>query len=447
MRKITKENSIEYSVNLINFDQSQQIDIKSMVMELGIYYDIFSNSITCDLLIKDGVGLIERFPIVGDEKILIKIKTTGEKKFLTFVFDAYKISTRKMLEERVHAFVLHGITTYTAVNNTTTIGKSYKSIPISDIVSNIHSEYLAGAGDKSIVTEPTSEVYSIVGANRTPFELISVLSKEAKSAKYGNASSYLFYEDDDAHHFTTLSSLYDQQSVEQFYLSDPSDGKLFFGKGSIKPYQSIQGFSFDRNFDTVDGMINGVYKNTVNVIDPITRTYQSTLFDYNTQFNELTHIGNNKLLSDQGVIGKAQDSIHYKMFVSQLTDNQYSDIPYFSGKIEQDLLLGAPRKRHQFAGHSVSEMFNVNQYTVNITVPGNSSLRVGNVINVYIPQPSDVKDDALKYLKLFGQQATFLITAMKHQYSTTNDTYVTILSCAKESFGTTIKSELKSRDQ
>jgi hypothetical protein len=446
MRKITKENSIEYSVSLINFDQTQTIDIKSLVMELGVYYDIFSNSITCELLIKDGVGLIERFPIVGDEKIVMKIRTTGEKKFLTFVFDAYKISTRKMLEERVHLFVLHGVTPYTTVNNVTTIPRSYKSLPISDIVSKIHSEYLDD-GRKPLITESTKGLYSIAGANRTPLELISLLSKEAQSSKYDVSSTYLFYEDDDNHHFTTLSSLYDKQSVDDFYLADPSDEDMFYGKGSIKPYQTIQAFSFDRNFDTIQSMVNGVYKNTVNVIDPITRTYKSTLFDYNKQFNELTHISGKRLLSDSGTIAKGEDSIHYRMVVSQLTDNDYSDVSYFSGKIQDDVLLGSPRARHKFLGHSISEMFNVGQYTVNLTIPGNSALRVGNLINVYIPQPSDVKDDALKYLKLFGQQATFLITAMKHQYNTTNDTYVTVLSCTKESFGATIKSELKSRDQ
>ena len=48
--------------------------------ELNIYEDIFSNCLTANVQLTDGVGLMEDFPIVGEETIHIQIKTKGIKK-------------------------------------------------------------------------------------------------------------------------------------------------------------------------------------------------------------------------------------------------------------------------------------------------------------------------------------------------------------------------------
>ena len=48
--------------------------------ELNIYEDIFSNCLTANVQLTDGVGLMENLPIVGEETIHIQIKTKGIKK-------------------------------------------------------------------------------------------------------------------------------------------------------------------------------------------------------------------------------------------------------------------------------------------------------------------------------------------------------------------------------
>jgi hypothetical protein len=62
---------------------------------------------------------------------------------------------------------------------------------------------------------------------------------------------------------------------------------------------------------------------------------------------------------------------------------------------------------------------------------------------VFIPQPSDVDDDNQKFIKLYGQKASFLITAMKHTYKAADDMFITVMSCVKESFGAEIKYDFK----
>lgn len=442
-RQSARENGVEFEISLINFDQSTSMDIKQMVAEVNIYYDIFNNVIKTDLLISDAIGLIERFPIVGDEKIALKLKTAGESKAVSFIFDLYKMSDRSVMDERHHGYVLHGMSQHGIHDTMENINTAYLDTPIGDIVSTVFDEHLAAAGQKSINVEATEGVFSIVGTGQSPTQFINMLGKEAQSSQFKDTSTYLFYEDNKEFHFRTLSSLYAGNTVEDYYLMDPSESKLSGGRESIKPYQTIMGISFNTGFNTLDSMINGVYRNNVEVIDPIMRRFESTDFSYLDDFDKLTHLGGKKYITSNGAISKGKGSVHQRLLVSQISQDQteYKNETYFSGKTDGDVILNSPRVKQRFLNQSISEQYNMGQHIVDISVPGNTKLQVGEVISIHVPQPSDVLDDKLKYLKLYGQEASFLITAMKHTYKAGDDIFVTVLSCVKESFGAEISSD------
>jgi len=72
---------------------------------------------------------------------------------------------------------------------------------------------------------------------------------------------------------------------------------------------------------------------------------------------------------------------------------------------------------------------------VEVQVRGDPQLRVGQMITISVPQPSKFSGDATKFIMLYGQEATFLITAVRHLYRGSGDSYTMVLSCSKESFG------------
>ena len=85
---------------------------------------------------------------------------------------------------------------------------------------------------------------------------------------------------------------------------------------------------------------------------------------------------------------------------------------------------------------------------MNVSVPGNSFIKVGELVNIYVPQNSDLVSDKETYLKLFGQiDPSFLITAVKHNYKSTTAAYTTTFNVMKESFGREIRSEYASKDR
>ena len=445
-----ENNDIEFEVGLVNFKNDQILNIKGLVVEFNVYEDIFSPVLKADFLIKDSVGLTERFPIVGDERVLLSFKTAGERKTVDLVFDVYKITQRTVLEERSHGYVLHCTSREGIKNLISSEDSAYVNQPISDIVTKVYDNHIRSAGNKSLEVESTNGSHSFVSPRITPFEFISLLASEAQSLNYPVTSSYIFYEDLDQFNFRTISSLLDGEVAERFYLADPSDEKLRDGKNEIKPYQSIIGVTFENGFDTLGGLNNGLYKNDVIAIDTILKKFTSTNFDYIRDFSRLTHTNNHPIISDIGTIGSGGVGKHERFLSSRLTTQDYSKESYLNEKITQgnDPHLSSPRRRQNFLNNSVSEMQMFGQYTMNVSVPGNSLLRSGNLVNVHVPQNSDVNEDIQKYLILFGQEnPTFLVSAIKHNYKSTTGAYTTTMSVMKESFGQQIKSEYRSKDR
>ena len=450
MKQQAKNNEIEFDIGITNFKDDQILNIKGLLVEFNVYEDIFSPVVKADFLLKDSLGLTEIFPIVGDEKIVLSFKTVGERKNLNFVFDVYKTTQRTILEERSHGYVLHGVSRHGIQDMLSVVDKAYVNQPISDIVNKVFTEKLLPAGTKGLITEETSGLQSIVGTGTTPFEFISLLASEAKSAEYPETSTYVFYEDRDSFRFRTISSMFEEVVVDDFYLADPSDEKLRDNKEGIKSYQSIIGISFETGFDTLAGLRNGLYKNNVQAIDTVLKKFTSVDFNYNEEFDRLYHISNNKLISDEGTIGSGGEAYHSRMISSRIGPNQYSSQSYLNNRITQtnDTHLASPRLRQDFLKFSISELQTFSQYTMNVSIPGNSFIKVGELVNIYVPQNSDLVKDKQTYLKLFGQQEpSFLITAVKHNYKSTTAAYTTTFNVMKETFGRKIKSEYASRDR
>jgi len=440
---------IEYSLELINYDQGQFVDIKRITAEFNVYEDIFNNCLACEIVLLDSVGLLERLPIVGDEKIALTFKTGAQGiPTVRLLFDVYKVSERKAIEERSHLYIVHGISGEQIVSKLESVSQAFINQPISSIVSTIFQKHLAPVNSKKIEVESTFGLHSFVfGTN--PFNAINQLASEANSLKYKDSTGFIFYEDPEKFNFRSISSLFEQDSVENYYLSELNVDETVEGSGEVLPHQVIIGIDFNKSFDTLKGLDTGMLDNKVLSIDPILKKFTTTTFNYVSEFNKIKHVGTKKIISNDGRFAKGKGQSHKRYISTQLTNTDYKLESYLLGKLSpgNDPFLASSRKRQLFLNKAMGQLGAFSQYTFNVTVPGNSQLKCGQQVNIFIPQNSDVDDDKQKYLKLFDQEnPKFLITAIRHNYKNTSGYFTTTLSCVKESFEKDIKSEYKSQD-
>jgi hypothetical protein len=169
-------------------------------------------------------------------------------------------------------------------------------------------------------------------------------------------------------------------------------------------------------------------------------------FKYNRDFEFLTHLPNSgfKFVTKDSDVGKGTkpQAAHRRMMVSQLESDGNSYYwerhPYMgtNSRVRVGDQLYNYRVRHRYLPESIHEKENIFTQVVEVTVPGDPKITVGSLIKLKVPQPTITEDDHQEFLRLYGQEATFLITAIRNMYIGAQDVYYMVLSCSAESFGT-----------
>jgi len=422
--------------------------INLMVIELNMYEDMFGPFMRMEVVINDSLGLIDKLPIVGDEELTFTYGNPNEQQFeQTFV--VYKVAGRTNIKDRAQVYTLHAISREGHKNSLEYVYKPFIDKKPHEIATDIYDNYLK-SGDKMLRAIRTDNVYSKVTSGQNPVQVLNQLAKEAQGPY--KASSYLFFENKDDFYFAPLSFFYTGSADPfNFFLSVPNEQpQLEKGKGAF-PARSIKSIKYLDSFDNLDVVHRGAYYNEVNIIDPILKRFvvhplknadkKKYQFDYKKNWDDLDHLPNSgeKFISEAGELGKAKKaySTHRRLMLSNIAqDNEtYQQIGYLEGKTAAGDQLNAPRVRHEHLSSTAHESANISTNVVEITTPGIAELAVGTMVKINIPQPTQLAGEHMKFLLLYGQEATFIITAIRHHYDTASDVYSMVLSCSKESFG------------
>lgn len=437
--------AIEYNISLNNF-KGETGDISNIVAEFNIYEDIFSSVLKADILVQDAEGLPEAFPIVGDETINIQFKTDSSTDQVKLKFRVYTLADRVVAKEREHQYVLHAVSEEMFDNLLDYTNNYFVGKKPNEIVQAVFDEYL-NKGGKKLEVETCINKFSATGARHHPFAFINLIATEAQSEEFPDSSFYIFYEDHIGFKFKSLNKLFNADPVEKYYLADPSAGDTMAkDKGDIRQYQIITALSFERSFDIMKGLTGGMLDTTVAYIDPIMKKYEESTFKYIADFDKLSNIpgsgGGKPILPKEGKFASTKGNSHMRMIATDFNDEGTQD---FTGRISEgtDPHKYHSSKRWKWYHNGLALLQSLHQYGINITVPGNSNIKCGDIVNIFIPENSPVEtDDAVKYLKLFGQEkAKFLVTAVLHNYKRTTGDYFTTIQGVKQSLDVDIKSQ------
>ena len=121
---------------LIVGSSGARINVADQVQELNIYESINSPFISGNLLISDNSGIAEALPLLGQERLLFKLRTPsheGTVDFNNYHAIIYNIQKRFSSSEREHIIIMNWTTVDHLKNIRTKISASFKGT-ISDIV-------------------------------------------------------------------------------------------------------------------------------------------------------------------------------------------------------------------------------------------------------------------------------------------------------------------------
>jgi hypothetical protein len=189
------------------------LDVYSVMTEMNIYEDIAAPAVSGDITLNDSLDLANLFPLIGEEKILIRFKTPGfnaESEF-AMVFYIYKMSDRIQSADKNVTFTLH-FSTFEAVRDLNSkISRGYSG-KLDELVRQQLTDPKHLATDKDLFIGKFKNNLTYVSNYWTPFQNLNYLATRAIS-ETNNASNVMFFENHKGYVFEALDVLVDQNAL------------------------------------------------------------------------------------------------------------------------------------------------------------------------------------------------------------------------------------------
>ena len=285
------------------------VPLEGLVQSITIFENMYRPSMTGMITILDTNSIVKNLPIIGQEFLSFKIKTssiTGTLKediidFTDNVFNIYKVDNR-IINGKVEVLALHFASGEKLLNSRVRVSKSYTN-SINDIVQDVlqNENYLNTK--KDLFIEGTVGVRKIVAPSDHPFALINKLATEAISLEHGSPY-FMFYENKDGFHFRSLDSLYSQPIVAKYNTGD------FFhqtDRGGTVVYNVIEeyGRPIDQQIvssnDMLDSVDQGLLGSTFISYNIYSKSYFVSRYNYFDNFRDFNRISDNPIYNSNEI--------------------------------------------------------------------------------------------------------------------------------------------------
>jgi hypothetical protein len=404
-------------------------DLQYIVKELNVYESIYSNHVRGDIVLTESLGLFNQEPYIGEEEVQIKFKTPNCGDF-EFNGRTTKIDRLLPTKDRKVSYRIEFTSKYNISNLTRTLSKAYKKMKISEMVKKIAQT----VDIQNIELDETEGDLTIIIPRLSPFDAVEFLGSEAKSKKYP-PSNYWFYETREKHFFVPIEKLIEKgkgSPVAQYYFfeKDAETDSFFAGGNKNTPdFYTITNVSFDPLFDIEFNIIEGMYDSITYEIDPLMQVYRKVLingddaFIYDNSFEQFKHIsayGGEKKLTEQNF-----SSLHGLSRINYL----YSNRP----QSKQSNMGIQERQRPKTIMLSASANRQLKPLQMTYTVPGNSDLKVGDMIALNIPSfdGTEGNEGGLDDKHSGG----WLIVGLRNKFTmSSGNPYSTVMQCLKNCY-------------
>jgi hypothetical protein len=406
------------------------------MIEVNLYEDIYSPSISGEIVLQDSLGLISNYYLNGTEFIEISLQKTSENENVyNKNFRVYKISKRTTSESNNYeVYILNFCSEELLISEQFRLSKSAKGKEIYNIVIDILFNYLKTK--KNLDWDITSGIYDFVLPNKKLFETINWLTTYAQTVD--NSGDMLFYENGTGYNFKSLQSLYGK-SPYQTYKYDPKN----IGDSMNQKVTNALDFEVLDFFDTLSAIANGTFANKVITIDPLLRNYDTTT----GIFNYADFVNSSNPMNGFGVTNNYKNRLKVEMYgtvpdtvvgvemgalrmTSSNKEQKFSDyVAQSPDSVANDIRI------EQYLPARVSQLALANYMRIKLSIAGDPSLVAGQTVNfnTYTIDPktySQGGNNVPRELDPF-YSGKYLVSAVRHIIK--NNSYITIVELCKES--------------
>jgi len=431
--------SIKYNYVMIQPIGGRAVDLTGHLQHIEYFENIMSPTISMNMKISSSFNFVSELPIRGGEKISMEVETlSGTVKFGSVVKNendraeivsgsgelyVYKLENLDQ-PSTAQTFTLKITSPEYFSNETSRCTKKYKPAPIDVHVKDILNNTTKINPDRIGQIDKTKNSYSFIGNTKKPFHTISWLcpkaiagskqgvSGEGEQAKAVGTAGYLFFENKDGFNFRSIEGLVSRTRENVDSADAKTHGKeihgpyIHQGKGSVgNLYKAEENFKINhvhvnRGTDIRKALTVGQYANSTIFFDSLSHVV--SVYDY-------------KLLGDDGLenqLGsddeKETSSNELKMLNSRLFV-----------RISDHGTLGIGTDGFQTSGidqayqaKSASRYNQLFSQSVDIQIPLNTNIKVGDIINCEFPELNTFTGQSKD--KDRSASGNYLVTRLNH---------------------------------
>ena len=436
--------AVEYQTGLkpvdiaIESKTGESIDLSTSTVFIDYFEDILEPTVSMQITLNGSYNLISELPIQGGEKVNIELELASG----TFQKEMYvtKASSGDF-QRQTGSTILHLTSKYSLINEGNRCMKRYSdTVPIDTHVKNILKNKL-GVPDSLMNGEQSSNTYGCIGNMRKPLQVCQWLCPKAISAwgvsgvsgKLGTTSGkakgtagFFFYENADGFHFRSIDSLVSDTRIQD-NSADAEDVITYQTKGFggidsnlLENNFQIINHYLDRNIDVKKAFAIGLYKNVTYIYD--TLHHRVSYYGYNFK-DELgdSHLGQDDIHDPSSLITEIEN--RPTRIISRTTDH---------GVLDRDGIHQAKKESGRDTADMAKSFSRYNllfTQALNILVPCNLDLKVGNVIKCEFPRVQEGQSREID-LSLSGY---YIIKEVRHHIEVGEVT--TSLKLIRDSYG------------
>lgn len=229
------------SIRLTN-SKGTVYNITSMVAELSIFEDIFSNTLTGELVIADGNGASDIMNVTGNDKLTVEM-FHGED-IQIHEFYVYATTNRIRNNNTSEVYKLQFCSLESILNENTRLYSAFTGTN-AESVRSIFRNYISSS--KPLGVEETHGQFKFVMPSWTPFEAINFYAGRSVSEE-SKGSFFLFYETMKGFNFRCMDTLLQEEPDYTYHYSPVS------GNHAEKDITNIREYEVVSMGDTVKGV-------------------------------------------------------------------------------------------------------------------------------------------------------------------------------------------------
>ena len=390
-------------------------------VQLDLFENIYSNSISGSLVITDTNNLLVNMPFIGQEFLRLKISTPGISgvdaiDFSQNYFVIYKIGFVQDISKGSQLIEFHFTTQEALLNQRTRISKSYSSKNSHEIVKDALTNSRHLDSKRSIFLEKTKNQPRIVSPNYHPFDLIAMVSSQAESSVTSalppEINYFVFFENTRGFHFKSLSLLFDQPTKGDYNCGDV--GSIERATQDVENYNRVLTFNRVGSVDMLKNIVGGVMGSTLTTHDIYNKKYDTYFHGY---FDNYPRIDENPIYLDTGVDysnRNAGDYVDARIYLNSRSGDSVNK-SFTRGESESgdegslsSLTTGKGllTRRAKFAELSGGINYN-------IKVNGHVGMKAGQMINFTVSTVGNPHGEGTENKYLSGK---YLVTHLRHTF-------------------------------